>query len=384
MSQNLKAQTDSPAFKSFVFAVFLVLVFTFRFVAEFEGSEPLKLQSSKRWTEMEVNEWYSRQPWLVGSNFLPSTASNQLEMFQEDTFDLDTIDKELGLANSIGMNTMRVFLHDLLYRDDRDGFFERLDLFLDACSKHGIRPLLVFFDSCWDGHPKSGKQEEPIPGVHNSRWVMSPGLDALNDPGIKKRLEDYVRHVIRRYRTDERILGWDIWNEPDNKRTPDEMDVIHELLPAAFRWAREEGATQPLTSGVWTNYTHFNEFQKMQACSLIIELSDVISFHHYKNLTLFEAVLNQMQSYSRPVFVTEWLMRPNSLPQEYLPITKKNKVAMFNWGFVTGRMQTRFSYNATAEDLHGEEPDEWFHDLFYADGTPYRVEEIDLFKQLLL
>src|SRR5207253_11189033 len=73
---------------------------------------------TQRWTEKSAKEWYSKQPWLVGSNYIPASAINELEMWQADTFDPKRIDTELGWAESIGLNTMRVFLHDLLWVQD--------------------------------------------------------------------------------------------------------------------------------------------------------------------------------------------------------------------------------------------------------------------------
>src|SRR5919205_4602346 len=137
---------------------------------------------TQRWSEQKANAWYRKQPWLVGSNYTPASAINELEMWQADTFDPQRIDQELGWAESIGMNTMRVFLHDLLWQQDAAGFQKRLDQFLTIASRHHIRPLLVLFDSCWDPVPKLGKQHAPVPGVHNSGWVQSPGDKALADP----------------------------------------------------------------------------------------------------------------------------------------------------------------------------------------------------------
>ena len=42
---------------------------------------------AQRWTEAQAKAWYAAQPWPVGANFLPSTAINELEMWQADTFD---------------------------------------------------------------------------------------------------------------------------------------------------------------------------------------------------------------------------------------------------------------------------------------------------------
>src|SRR5437660_812716 len=82
-------------------------------------------QTPSRWTAEAANAWYAKQPWLVGSNYIPSDAINELEMWQADTFDAARIDTELGWAQSLGMNTMRVFLQDLLWSQDAKGFKQR-------------------------------------------------------------------------------------------------------------------------------------------------------------------------------------------------------------------------------------------------------------------
>jgi hypothetical protein len=107
--------------------------------------------AKERWSAERANAWYAQQPWPVGSDYIPADAINQLEMWQADTFDPQRIDLELGWAEAIGMNTMRVFLHDLLWQQDREGFEKRIDTFLTIAQKHHIRPVLVIFDSCW-GH----------------------------------------------------------------------------------------------------------------------------------------------------------------------------------------------------------------------------------------
>jgi len=76
----------------------------------------IPLADAQQWRASAARDWYSEQGWLVGSNYIPATAINQLEMWQADTFDPQRIDLELGWAEGLGMNTMRVFLHDLLWQ----------------------------------------------------------------------------------------------------------------------------------------------------------------------------------------------------------------------------------------------------------------------------
>ncbi len=343
----------------------------------------------KIWTKQQAADWYKKQGWLVGSNFMPSNAINQLEMFQAETFDAATIDKELGLAQSLGMNTMRIFLHDIVFDQDSTGFYRRIDTVLNLCRKHNIKPLLVFFDSCWDPFPKAGKQRSPKPHVHNSGWVQSPGYHSLQDSTQYPRLEKYVKSVVAKFAGDRRILGWDIWNEPDNDTgpayrkvdLPDKVNYVIPLLKRSFAAARSSNPKQPLTSGIWvgdwTTHEGLKPIEKVQ-----IEESDVISFHSYDKPDEFEKRIKLLQRYGRPILCTEYMARPQgSTFQGFLPIAKKYNVAMMNWGFVSGKSQTIYPWDSWTK-TYTAEPAIWFHDIFKTDGTAYISEETDFIKDI--
>ncbi len=344
----------------------------------------------QRWTEQQANDWYKNQPWLVGSNYIPASAINELEMWQADSFDPAQIDKELGWAESLGMNTMRVFLHDLLWQQDKQGFTKRLDQFLNLCAKHKIKPMLVLFDSCWDPFPKLGKQHAPTPGVHNSGWVQSPGADALQDASQLPRLEAYVKGVVGKFAKDKRILAWDVWNEPDNtngssygKQEPkNKVDLVVAMLPKVFAWARAAKATQPLTSGVWKG--NWSSDEKLSATDkILLTNSDVISFHNYDDGAEFEKRIQWLQRYHRPILCTEYMARGNkSTFQGSMPVAKKYKVAAINWGFVVGKTQTNLPWDSWQKPYVDREPAIWFHEIFKPDGTAYKPEEAAFIRQL--
>lgn len=269
-----------------------------------------------RWTESEANAWYSQQPWLVGANFVPADAINQLEMWQTSTFDPAEIDREFGWAQGLGMNTMRVFLHNLLWEQNPQEFKQHIDEFLAIADKHHIRPVFVLFDSCWDPNPKLGPQHPPIPGIHNSGWVQAPGKEILSDPAQYPRLKPYVQGVIGAFAKDPRVLAWDLWNEPDNENKSsygnielaNKKEIVLRLLPQVFSWAREVHPIQPLTSGVfqgdWTSLDKMSPMARLQ-----IEESDVISFHNYGWPEQFEARIHELQQYHRPLICTEYMAR---------------------------------------------------------------------------
>ncbi|MDE3104224.1 MAG: cellulase family glycosylhydrolase [Acidobacteriota bacterium] len=341
-----------------------------------------------RWTEARANQWYARQPWLVGSNFIPSDAINQFEMFQAETFNPALNDKELGMAESIGMNTMRVFLQDQLYTSDPAGFTHRLDAFLAIAAKHHIRPLLVLFDSCWDPNPHLGPQHPPIPGVHNSGWVQSPGARELMDPAYEPKLQAYVKGVVGAFAKDDRILGWDVWNEPDNGNAgsyndpPHKADRVAQLLPQVFAWAREAGATQPLTSGLW-NGSWSDPAKENAVVRIQLAESDILTFHNYGWPEEFEARIVELQRYHRPILCSEYMARgAGSTFDNSLPIAKKYNVGAINWGFVAGKTQTYFPWDSWQKPYVLSQPTVWFHEVFRQDDTPYRQHEVDLIRQL--
>lgn len=346
-----------------------------------------------RWSSEKANAWYQKQPWLVGANFVPSTAINQLEMWQADTFDPATIDRELGWASAVGMNTMRVFLHDIPWRQESDAFFTRIDRYLEIAERHHIRTLFVIFDGVWHPEPRAGKQPEPVPGVHNSGWVQSPGKTILSDSAAQDALKPYVQGLLRRYGNDSRVVMWDLFNEPDNpnsnshgaKGTNIELDAqakaqrATELLQKTFQWAREMNPSQPLTAGVWVGDYLRNP---SPIARLMLDQSDVISFHSYDKPPRARHLTEGLKALGRPVVCTEYMARGNgSTFEEILPIFKEHRVGAYNWGLVDGKSQTTCAWSTWQEPAKGE-PNPWFHDVFRRDGTPYRPEEIAFLKAI--
>ncbi|HEY0759815.1 MAG TPA: 1,4-beta-xylanase [Acidisarcina sp.] len=342
----------------------------------------------ERWPEQQANEWYGRQPWLVGANYIPSDAINELEMFQAETFNPALSDRELGLGESIGMNTMRVFLQDQLWQQDPRGFERRLDIFLSIAARHHIRPLLVLFDSCWEPNPHLGPQHPPIPGVHNSGWVQSPGKVELLDREYEPKLRAYVEGVVGAFAKDDRILGWDVWNEPDNKGGDDAGDEaakiarVDELLPQVFGWARSANPTQPLTSGVWRG-SWSDPAKESVTTRIQLAESDVISFHDYGWPEVFEAHVKELQLQRRPILCTEYMARgAGSTFDGSLPIAKRYNVGAINWGLVAGKTQTYFPWDSWERPYVLSQPTVWFHEVFRQDDTPYRQHEVDLIREL--
>jgi len=314
-------------------------------------------------------------------------------MWQEASFDPGEIDKELGWAEAMGMNTMRVFLHDLLWQQDAPGFRKRIDKFLGIASRHHIRPLFVLFDSCWDPAPQLGLQHAPIPGVHNSGWVQSPGAKALADPSQYPRLKEYVQGVVGAFAKDDRILGWDVWNEPGSDQTgnypktelnnKDKIARVAALLPQAFGWAREVNPTQPLTSGVYEVDTAADENALEEIERIQVRESDIITFHNYSWPEDFKSEIAWLRRFHRPVICTEYMARSvGSIFDTILPIAKQERVGAINWGFVAGKTQTYYPWESWQHPYIHDQPPVWFHEVLRSDGSPYRQAEVDLIRKL--
>jgi hypothetical protein len=288
------------------------------------------------------------------------------------------------------MNTLRVFLHDLLWQQDAEGFKKRISVFLEIASRHHIRAIFVLFDSCWDPVPKPGLQHPPVPGVHNSGWVQSPGAAALQDPSQHPRLQAYVEGVIGAFAKDTRVLAWDLWNEPDNTNGSsygrleprNKIELVLQLLPKVYEWARAAHPSQPLTSGLWDgDWSNLDKLTAMQRIQL--RESDILSFHNYSWPEEFEKRVQWLQRYHRPIICTEFMARPmGSTFDAILPIAKSDHVGAINWGLVAGKTQTYLPWDSWQRPYILQPPPVWFHEVLYPNGRPYREQEARIIRQL--
>ncbi len=340
-----------------------------------------------RWSRERALEWQSTVGWRVGCNFTPSTAGNQLEMWQEETFDLATINRELGWAAEIGMNTIRLYLHDLLFKDSPAAFLDRLEEVTAVSHSHGIGVIPVLFDGVWHPKPRLGAQPEPTPYLHNSMWVQSPGSEIFYDRSRWPELRNYVHGVMSCFQNDPRIIAWDIFNEPDQVdlvtlkvgSRNEKSITAAELVETIFDWAREIEASQPLTVGIW-EYSEDCRPVNNALNKLILGRSDIISFHCYEPHNKLSLIIGALLAHDRPLLCTEWLARSAGSTVDLLQVFADCGVGAINWGLVDGRTQTRFPWRSWTEQVDDDEP--WFHELLHQDGAPYDADEIELFRQI--
>jgi len=372
--------------RTVVFIFLFALIFT-----QCQKPDPI----GTRWSEAKAWEWQKEQGWMAGTNFNPSTAINQLEFFQEATFDRETIDRELAWSAELGMKIHRVYLHNLLWDQDSLGFLSRVDEFLTLANKHNIKTMLVLLDDVWHPIPKLGTQPDPIPFVHNSGWVQAPGAAILGDSLRHHELKNYVKGVMGRFANDTRVVAWDLYNEPDNVANQpgraeieikDKYTFAFSLLKKVMRWAREVNPSQPLTVGLWQgNHKLWGTPGALRPLErFMVENSDVISFHAYDEPEIVREKIVELKKYNRPLLCTEYMARTNgSTFEKILPILKENQIHAINWGFVSGKTNTIFpwsSWNTPFDSI----PKIWFHDVYRTDKTPFSEQEIEFLKQELL
>jgi len=311
-------------------------------------------------------------------------------MWQAESFDPATIDRELGYAAAVGMNCMRVYLHDLVFHEDRDGLFERMGRYLSIADGHGVGTMFVLLDDCWSDHGELGPQPEPIPGVHNSTWLRCPldrGVErAYHDAAYRSTLQRYVTETIDRFRDDRRVIAWDLYNEPINegKRTwrkadgtldrwdprPQSARATLAMVHGVFDWASEADPSQPLTICAWRGNWKEDELNRVA-----LRRSDVPSFHCYGNGA--EAIRRAIDGVAevvadRPSICTEFVARTQgSTFESQLAVMKEHGVGAICWGLVAGRSNTIYPWSTWDSPGRLPEPEVWHHDVFRPDGSAY-------------
>jgi hypothetical protein len=349
------------------------------------------IAQSHQWTPGAASDWYAHQPWIIGANYIQSNTVNQIEMWQPETFDGGRIDLELGWAENLGINTLRVFLHEMLWEHDSGALKSRMNKLLGLAEKHRMKVIFVLFDSSGDPYPELGRQRQPKPGVRNSLWVQSPGAKGLTDA---KQVEDalnYAEEVVATFSIDKRVLAWDVWNEPDNNNAgiyanselPNKADVVRALLPKAFQYARAGVPTQPVTSGLWrgdwSSEASLSPIEKIQ-----IDLSDFVTFQNYDGPEEFEKRVKWLQAFHRPVVCTGFLARnQGSSIEAILPIALKYDVGALVGDLVQGKTQRWLPWDSWQKPYVDREPSVWAQDLFRSTGPLYQPQDADIIHKMI-
>lgn len=265
---------------------------------------------------------------IRGANYVPSWASTSIGAWKN--YDPEQTDRELGYAERLRLNSVRVFLQYVAYEDDPAGFVRKLEDFVGRCDRRGIRPLFVLFDSCFGDEPSMAKIDSPT-------WVNNPGFSRLGD---RPALERYVRSVVAPFRGDPRVLGWDVMNEPMadfNHVTRAERDAIWDFVRHFCAFTKRIDPTHPITVG-----EAVVEYLQKTAGHV-----DFLSVHSYAaDAEGFKQDLDLARRYGKssgkPVVVTE-CGNPGA-GQKYemvFDVLGKEKLGFYFWELMIGKIQFR-------------------------------------------
>ena len=349
----------------------------------------------RKWTAEEANEWYAKQGWLRGCNFIGSDCANRLDMWQSYKSEekLATAERELALAQKIGFNTVRLWANFEVYLQEPESYFEIFEKYIALCAKYGQKVIMVLAneEDLPRGEvfvPKELGEQKYALGEHQGRFPLTPEQKAmtayhyLEYPELKEPFLEMVRETVRRYARDERIIVWNVINEPGMFLGNRALKI----LPLLFDTVREQDPMQPLCADVW----HKPKDGKLanEVDELSYELSDIISLHSYSPFeTLVTEIAYHKKKSGRPIFLTEWLLRiTGSRVFEIYPLLWLENIANCCWGFVVGKTQTNEPWDIMWKALDDGKADnydftKWMHDLFRPNLRPYDPKEIALIEK---
>ena len=349
-----------------------------------------------RWSKEKIWEWYNSRPWLRGCNYMSADCANRIDQWQELGFEdrFKTTEEELKLMQNTGFNTVRLIIEYVVWKEEHDGFMERFDRYLSLCAKYGISCMIVLANDCMP--PKTERWKMPYVGKQEYDWGYHGGKmhsqhGSHNGPAPhfylddEESREDYfkmVEEIVTKYKDDERICIWDLYNEPGNSQR---QDITLPNLKRMFDTVRGIDPSQPLTVGVFKirgdESVPLNSLEQYA-----IDNSDIISYHFYRDYNEHVKIIKRLKKEGRPILNTEWLGRclGNDVFTLF-PLFYLEKIGCYNWRFVAGKYQTYEPWESTWIKYEcGEDTDvdftKWFHDLYRPNHRAYDPKEIKLIK----
>lgn len=350
----------------------------------------------EQWSKERAWAWYTARPWIRGCNFMSSDCANRIDQWQAYGFEerFETAKRELALAAETGFNSIRIIPEFFVWEQEHDGFMERFERYIALAHENGISCMIVLGNDCmppkeeFDKRMHLGEQHVDW-GFHGGRRVSQhgtfggAGYSVLDTREGADRFCAFARELVERYKNDERVLMWDVFNEPGNSnRKSLSLPVLRHL----FALIRGIDPIQPLTVGVWSETKHPEKLPEIERFGL--EHSDIVSFHCYRSYADNVEILHRLKAYGRPIVNTEWLARCiGNTVEEIFPLFFAMGVGCYNWGFVAGKYQTYEPWegmwdNYAKDPAHnGWDFDKWFHDLYRPSLHPYNPNEIALIKR---
>lgn len=351
---------------------------------------------NRRWTAEEAWAWQKKVGWLHGCNFIGSDCANRIDMWQsyKNAERMETAERELALCRDVGFDTVRLIVEFDVWLREHDSFMKILGSYISLCEKYGLSVMLVLAN---EAQLCRGEKYVPKPlgeqvyalGHHQGRFPLTPEQKAmtpyheLERPETREKYLEMVREIVSVYRTDERIICWNVYNEPGITIGVERSLPLIKLM---FETVRALDPSQPLASDIWY-WRDLNDMRPNDKLSA--ELSDVISWHSYKPLEDFAFDLECLKKLGRPILLTEWLNRINHQEvRELYPVLFLERINCWCWGFVAGKTQTYEPWDSLWEQFDANDGNtrydftRWQHDLFRPSLRPYDPNEIKLIEKI--
>lgn len=349
---------------------------------------------NRRWTREEAWEWQKKVGWLRGCNFIGSDCANRIDMWQshDNAIHMETADRELAKCKELGFNVVRLIIEFDVWIQEHDSFMNVLEKYISICDKHCQKVVLVLANEAQlcrgeKYSPKPLGEQKYALGYHQGRFPLTPEEKAVPPYHELERTEtreDYlkmVREIVGKYRKDERIVCWNVFNEPGITIGVERSVPLIELM---FKTVRELDPIQPLSSDIW----YWRDLHEMRANDQIsADLSDVLSWHNYKPMKDFVVDYEVLKGLGRPILLTEWLNRINrQTVQDVYPLLYLDRINCMCWGFVAGKTQTYEPWDSLWEQYEASDGKKdfdftkWQHDLLRPNLRPYDPNEIKLIK----
>jgi hypothetical protein len=284
---------------------------------------------------------------MRGANYVPSYARNDVQLWLD--FDPAVIDRELGYAQRLRLNTVRVFLQFAVYEREPQRFLERFETSLALCAKHELRMMPVVFDSCFGEFPD-------LERYRDKDWMANPGQNRLGQEHWPK-LEQYVRDVVGGHQDDRRIVMWDVMNEPTctSFNKPADKQLIFAFLEHFLEYVKQQRPRQPLTVG----WEHSSLIER------VLTQTDALCIHNYRR-DLREDIRRVQElgrRHGKPVIVNEVVGRPQQPFSYVMPILREEKVGWCFWELMLGKTQ----FSRAVYPYQG---------LIYPDATCFDASEV--------
>lgn len=349
-----------------------------------------------RWSETQIKEWYNKLPWLTGSNFLPSNVINRFDMYQsyQSEEHLKVAEVELAKAYELGFNFVRLWTDFDCYYVDRNSYLSILDRYISICDKYHQKVMIVLaheedlpYGDKFVPQKQTGPQKKLY--THFNRNYeeynkhFSERKHYLEYQETKELYIQMVNDIVSKYRNDNKIIAWNIINEPGITIGDRSIGIIKDL----FNIVRGLDPIQPLCVDIWRNINDDGTFQS-EAETIGYQLSDFISFHSYSPFPSFERRIELLKNhYNRPIVVTEWLHRINhNNIEDIYPYLHDNKIGSCIWGFVNGDTFTDEPWDILWEQYEKGNTEydftKWQHNILRRNLLPYDPKEIKLIKKI--